>query len=599
MWILITVMLVFHVVGFLSSITAVMGTRTAQGAIAWAIALNTFPYVAVPAYWILGRSRFQGYISARQDGDNEIRYVVLAALICASAAASAAMAMPFPDAPEIRGLLTRAEMQLRLGVVEKGAGRSFDEAFRLIHEAEEQLDRMDLSSENREKLTREIEAVRDDWELTTELYERRFYGVFPLARLTVPTLFADDGFVVTEQLFHPPDEAAVESAARAFLFQIDDYHRPHVVVGSSQSDRGFENLVLEILLRNGRTTVHTRRELVEALSPRDLEAFNMGKSTPQIVDRVRTAVDAVNLMVLTVGQPVELDDASVRSLHGDFYVPGEVVQGSPLEASLVIRAQSLQYLGFARDRRAQLWPIVATQLLLFALAVAWAARIQWSIDRPLKTFLKLAIGATLFVFGRMFIIGIVILLMQVDPDPNTLVAAAWWWPALLGLLAVLGGGLAAWIGQARLTDIVPGARGARAVGSIFALTAIGASSYFVAPLLLLDEGRGFSSLVPYVLASMALAVLFGFAVRTGPPVPHYFAVGPLILASILGVCLLMASPVLLWSTTAMTGALCLAAWFRHRYAAARGTEEPEPSPEAAAEADQQRLVKLREKLSKK
>ena len=76
-WIVIIVMILFHVVGFLSSIDAVMSTRTSQGAIAWAVSLNTFPYLAVPAYWILGRSRFQGYVSARQDVEHEIRNVAL------------------------------------------------------------------------------------------------------------------------------------------------------------------------------------------------------------------------------------------------------------------------------------------------------------------------------------------------------------------------------------------------------------------------------------------------------------------------------------------------------------------------------------------
>ena len=49
-----------HVVGALTSVQAVMAVRTSQGAIAWAISLNTFPYVAVPAYWVFGRSEFKG-----------------------------------------------------------------------------------------------------------------------------------------------------------------------------------------------------------------------------------------------------------------------------------------------------------------------------------------------------------------------------------------------------------------------------------------------------------------------------------------------------------------------------------------------------------
>ena len=55
-----------HLAGALTSVHAVMTVRTAQGAIAWGVSLNTFPYVAVPAYWILGRSKFHGYVTARR-----------------------------------------------------------------------------------------------------------------------------------------------------------------------------------------------------------------------------------------------------------------------------------------------------------------------------------------------------------------------------------------------------------------------------------------------------------------------------------------------------------------------------------------------------
>jgi cardiolipin synthase len=50
-----------------------MSTRTSQGTIAWLVALNTFPYVAVPAYWILGRSRFHGYVKERQVHDRKAK----------------------------------------------------------------------------------------------------------------------------------------------------------------------------------------------------------------------------------------------------------------------------------------------------------------------------------------------------------------------------------------------------------------------------------------------------------------------------------------------------------------------------------------------
>jgi cardiolipin synthase len=62
----ITFAIVMHLLGAISSVQAVMSTRTPQGAIAWAISLNTFPYVAVPAYWVFGQSHFDGYEILRQ-----------------------------------------------------------------------------------------------------------------------------------------------------------------------------------------------------------------------------------------------------------------------------------------------------------------------------------------------------------------------------------------------------------------------------------------------------------------------------------------------------------------------------------------------------
>lgn len=69
---LLAALVAFHLVGLVSSIHAIMSTRTPQGAIAWAVSLNTFPYLALPAYWVLGRSRFHGYVAARQGTTGEV-----------------------------------------------------------------------------------------------------------------------------------------------------------------------------------------------------------------------------------------------------------------------------------------------------------------------------------------------------------------------------------------------------------------------------------------------------------------------------------------------------------------------------------------------
>ena len=60
------VVAICELAGFLTALKAIMETRTAQGSIAWAVSLIALPYVAVPAYWIFGRTKFAGYVTARR-----------------------------------------------------------------------------------------------------------------------------------------------------------------------------------------------------------------------------------------------------------------------------------------------------------------------------------------------------------------------------------------------------------------------------------------------------------------------------------------------------------------------------------------------------
>jgi cardiolipin synthase A/B len=61
-----------HVLGALTSVHSLMTTRTAPGTVAWIVSLNTFPWAAVPAYWVFGRSRFNGYVVGRRDVDSQL-----------------------------------------------------------------------------------------------------------------------------------------------------------------------------------------------------------------------------------------------------------------------------------------------------------------------------------------------------------------------------------------------------------------------------------------------------------------------------------------------------------------------------------------------
>ena len=72
----VVVLIVFEVIGIFSAVDAIMSTRTAPGAIAWSISLVTAPVVAVPAYWVFGRNKFEGYIEAREEHQEEFDALV-------------------------------------------------------------------------------------------------------------------------------------------------------------------------------------------------------------------------------------------------------------------------------------------------------------------------------------------------------------------------------------------------------------------------------------------------------------------------------------------------------------------------------------------
>jgi len=66
---------IMHVLGVLSAIKAIMESRTPQGATAWSLGLITFPYIAVPAYWVFGRSKFKGFVKLLREDREETKQI--------------------------------------------------------------------------------------------------------------------------------------------------------------------------------------------------------------------------------------------------------------------------------------------------------------------------------------------------------------------------------------------------------------------------------------------------------------------------------------------------------------------------------------------
>jgi cardiolipin synthase A/B len=71
-WLELIGLVVFYLVGIGHVFHALMHVRTSQGTIAWVISLLLVPFLAIPLYWLLGRTRFSDYVRGRRKADGRL-----------------------------------------------------------------------------------------------------------------------------------------------------------------------------------------------------------------------------------------------------------------------------------------------------------------------------------------------------------------------------------------------------------------------------------------------------------------------------------------------------------------------------------------------
>lgn len=77
-WLGLTTLIAFYVVGILHVLHALMNVRTSQGTIAWVLSLLTVPFLAIPMYWLLGRTRFSKKVGGRRENDSNLNKLAVA-----------------------------------------------------------------------------------------------------------------------------------------------------------------------------------------------------------------------------------------------------------------------------------------------------------------------------------------------------------------------------------------------------------------------------------------------------------------------------------------------------------------------------------------
>lgn len=69
-------LLAFYLLGWACAVHALSSARTAQGTVAWLVSLVSFPFLAVPAYLVFGRNRFEGRVHAFEARADDIEQLL-------------------------------------------------------------------------------------------------------------------------------------------------------------------------------------------------------------------------------------------------------------------------------------------------------------------------------------------------------------------------------------------------------------------------------------------------------------------------------------------------------------------------------------------
>lgn len=71
-WFQILGVALLYVFGLMHVVHALMHVRTSQGTVAWVVSLISVPFIAIPLYWLLGRTRFAREIGGRREQDERL-----------------------------------------------------------------------------------------------------------------------------------------------------------------------------------------------------------------------------------------------------------------------------------------------------------------------------------------------------------------------------------------------------------------------------------------------------------------------------------------------------------------------------------------------
>jgi len=432
--------------------------------------------------------------------------------------------------------LKHAETYYWFGMAEQGNMSAFHKGLRHLKRASDSVDKGGFPTEQRGQFVARIEGLRTDLVEQIEIAHDTLYGVFPLSRFLARSIFADSVSLKTFEVIDDPNVMAATFAAKNLaLVTIEQWRQRHqldVVFTSMPRNPQLENEALYVFNSHPKFFVHNLREVTDALSPSQLVEFQLGNVTPEIQAAMLEAFQLRDLLVVTVQRVDVIDDDYFYILAGAIYHERDVKP-----------THNFAVMGFSRDRNAQLWPILATNLVLLGLTYlafwlqAKARRKAGTRTTP-TTFIVLPL--LVFTVGRCSPWFFAPILGGIAPIPETLAIVSFWVPAVAGTILTVVPMMLAWLVANRLKKRWPTFRIEGRALSVFLGIGAGAVGYLAALLFLYVPHEAWFILFPALFGVGGIALLMARAVEQVDRSPIGVVVIPALLSLLLGIALFQA-----------------------------------------------------------
>ncbi len=420
--------------------------------------------------------------------------------------------------------ITLAQTYFWFGIEEKGNMEAFQTGLEHLANAKEALKdrKAGLPEKEMSALKAEIFALQSDLEQQAELAHDTLFGVFPLIRFLTVTLFSDAMATGTFKLVDDPSVTAATAASLKLASTFSRYLRSRpqldVVFNSVPMATALENEALYIFNNSDKFFVHSKREVIAALGTDAME-FGSERRDPMVSedsDELWAAFEA-NLIDRDVSSRLlndfGADDLLVVTLRrmeanlGDNFF---VAEGRVFSKGVAQALDPAFAMGFSRDRRDQLVPIILTNIMLLGFAPVLYAffTLHYPIPRK-RRIIDIEMIMVAFLVGRCLPWFLIPPLLTLAPAAETLALLSFWWVAFVGLVIFAAPVLLIRIVLPRLAGYFPSLHMDGKGGVLAISSAFGTSAYLAGPVFLYFQDYALTILVALLIASSSAAYLLG------------------------------------------------------------------------------------------